>query len=65
MKNQEIEMVQIRTYQFSEGCLHLERGTAESMSNEELIDMYGSILSVTDGVMPADKFWKLPDFSEI
>lgn len=59
------ETVQIRTYEFDKGFLHLERKTADGLSPEEIEEMYGTVLSTHDGEMPADEFFDLPDFSEI
>lgn len=59
------ETVQIRTYEFSKGFLHLERRTADSMSAEEIEEMYGPVLSMQDGEMSAEEFFDLPDFRDI
>ena len=65
MDNQTQEMVQIRTYEFDKGFLHLELAAVKDMSTEEIEEMYGAVLSVQDGEMPADEFFDLPDFRDI
>ena len=65
MDKQTQEMVQIRTYEFNKGFLHLELAAVKDMSTEEIEEMYGTVLSVQDGEMPADEFFDLPDYRDI
>jgi len=61
-------IIEIRTYQFKYGLLHLERIEAERMTEEEIVEMSphaGPLLSVQDGEMPADEFFQLEDFLDL
>jgi hypothetical protein len=56
------QMVQITTYEFEKGLLHLERG---AITLEEVVEMYGPVLKSWDAEMPAQQFFSLPDFGDI
>lgn len=69
MPGYQSSMILIRSYEFKHGLLHLERGVAEGMSNEEVADHYGfgkgDLLSVRDGEMPERQFFALQDFRDM
>jgi len=62
MDKQTQDKIQITTYEFEDGLLHLERGAA---SLEEVTDMHGPVLKSWDGEMSAKQFFSLPDFNDL
>ncbi len=69
MKNTEPTQLPVTAYHFKYGVLYLERATADSMTNEEVIDYFGGtkgeLGQVVQGEMDAAAFYNLDDFSEI
>lgn len=60
--------IEIRTYQFEYGLLHLERAEADRLTTEDITERYasaGPLLSVQDGEMSADEFFLLEDFLDL
>lgn len=62
-------LVEIRTYEFKYGLLHLSLSDAKSMSDEEVIDKFGfgkgPLLDKWDDVMAKKEFKQLADFREL
>lgn len=61
-------LIEIRTYQFKHGLLHLERVEAERMTTEDIAERYasaGPLQAEWDDEMPADQFFQLEDFLDL
>ncbi len=58
-------MINIRTYEFETGILHLERG---ALTDQEALEYYedaGKLLSAHDSEMTEKQFFALPDFNSM
>lgn len=61
-------LIEIRTYQFESGLLHLERVEAARLLDEEVVEMHpaaGRLLGVWDDEMEASAFFSLEDFDDL
>ncbi len=68
MEKQSQEIIEIRTYRFKHGVLHLERAATVNMPDEEVAEQYGDqgpLLKAWDGKMSAEEFYDLPDLRDL
>jgi hypothetical protein len=67
-KDQAEEIIQIRTYRFQYGVLHLQRASVKGMTDADILEEYcdkGPLLEAWDDEMGVEEFYGLPDFREI
>ena len=60
--------IHIRSYRFQYGILHLERGIAATMTDDEVAAEYpdkGPLLEARDGEMDEAEFFDLEDFRDL
>ena len=68
MKTAAQAIIEIRSYRFQYGILHLERAAAKGMTNEEIAEQYaeqGPLLEVLDGEMSEAAFFALSDLRDL
>lgn len=68
MAQQTQEIIQIRSYRFQYGILHLEKATADSMTDAEVAEEYyikGPLLEAWYDQMEQKEFFALEDFRDL